>query len=97
MGIEKIRFLYLSMSADQACWSPFRQAATRRSSDQDALPSRCIFGAAVTGFRLFPPLWVQCAGRADRRSKGCNDLGPQDESYQPAPLHRPEHWAWQEK
>ena len=47
MGIEKTRFLYLSMSADQASSSPLRQARTSRVSDQDFLVSGFFNLAAI--------------------------------------------------
>src|ERR1700752_2819631 len=34
-GMEKISFLYFSISADHACSSPFRQSRTRRTSVHD--------------------------------------------------------------
>src|SRR6266704_6320357 len=97
MGIEKIRFLYLSTRAAQAFSSPCRHSATRRSSGQEARLSRCIFAATVTGFRLFPCLWFRCVGKAGRHSTVCNDPALQDENCRPEPSRRPEHSAWQEK
>src|ERR1700691_5734055 len=34
MGIEKMRFLYLSIRADQASWLPLQHSRTKRSSGQ---------------------------------------------------------------
>src|SRR5580698_589427 len=71
MGIEKMRFLYFSIKADQASWLPLQHSRTRRSSGQ--VNSRTDF-AGLTAYRRCG-LHSPGGNKAAQRSTACLDPG----------------------
>src|SRR5580698_2621458 len=93
IGIEKMRFLYLSISADHASWLPLQHSRTNRSSVQADWRTEL---AGLTAYHRRKPRF-QGGSRSVRRSTTCLDRGSQVENSPGSSWRPPEHRAWPEK